>query len=357
MTKNIFMESGTTLLLHDDLGCDLTSWSVGNRAPDNGAYDGLNARSFISAVSEMTHPSDTCDGAADDDAGEARMDIINSEVAYLGYQASESYGISYKVRGYCTDESNPEVFDRVNVRGDIRFSDIHHNWFGQQYGFDPHDDSDNLRIHNNIVYENGNHGIIASKRCNDVSIQNNVVYDNALHGIMLHRSSDRGIIRNNTVSGSGSACIAIFESFDIEISDNLCTQNEEGIRLSMGSSYNKIFDNKVIDTAGRSIWMYLGSDEVEASAATDGMCTGNLFQNNYLEGSETGVAMTETRDTMLIGNTFIDTDNNEWKDSDGLVWRDNNIDGDFDMRFSDTCVTSESDFDQINGVGSNPSEC
>lgn len=59
----------------------------------------------------------------------------------------------------------------------------------------------------------GNHGIIASKRCNDVSIQNNVVYDNKEHGIMLHRSSDMGIIRNNTVTGSGSACIAIFESF------------------------------------------------------------------------------------------------------------------------------------------------
>lgn len=37
---------------------------------------------------------------------------------------------SSQVRGYCTDGSNPEVFDRVNVRGDIRFSDIHHNWFG-----------------------------------------------------------------------------------------------------------------------------------------------------------------------------------------------------------------------------------
>lgn len=24
-----------------------------------------------------------------------------------------------------------------------------------QYGFDPHDDSDNLRIHNNVVYDNG----------------------------------------------------------------------------------------------------------------------------------------------------------------------------------------------------------
>ncbi len=63
------------------------------------------------------------------------------------------------------------------------------------------------------VFRSGNHGIIASKRCNDVSIQNNEVWGSADHGIMLHRSSDKGIIRNNTVTNSGSACIAIFESF------------------------------------------------------------------------------------------------------------------------------------------------
>ena len=39
------------------------------------------------------------------------------------------------------------------------------------YGFDPHDDSDFLTIHDNEVYGNGYHGIIASKRCNGVSIQ------------------------------------------------------------------------------------------------------------------------------------------------------------------------------------------
>ncbi len=38
---------------------------------------------------------------------------------------------------------------------------------------------------------------------------------------------------------------------DIEISDNVCTDNAEGIRLSMGSSYNKIYDNEVINTNGR----------------------------------------------------------------------------------------------------------
>lgn len=46
-----------------------------------------------------------------------------------------------------------------------------------------------------------------------MSIQNNEVYSNKGHGIMLHRSSDDGIIRNNTVTDSGSACIALFESF------------------------------------------------------------------------------------------------------------------------------------------------
>ena len=37
-----------------------------------------------------------------------------------------------------------------------------------------------------------------------------------MHGIMLHRSSDDAIVRNNTVTNSGSACIALFESFGEE---------------------------------------------------------------------------------------------------------------------------------------------
>ena len=38
--------------------------------------------------------------------------------------------ISHKVRGFCSDKSNPEVFDDVNVYGNIYNSDIHHNNFG-----------------------------------------------------------------------------------------------------------------------------------------------------------------------------------------------------------------------------------
>ena len=67
-------------------------------------------------------------------------------------------------------------------------------------------------------------------------------------------------------------------------------------------------------------WLYLGSDEIEASSGTSGRCTGNLFKDNYVEGSARGVYMSETRDNMITSNSFIDTDENEFEDSDGLLW-------------------------------------
>lgn len=43
------------------------------------------------------------------------QDIISSEISHLGWFDAESYGLSWKVRGYCNDESNPEIFDKVQV--------------------------------------------------------------------------------------------------------------------------------------------------------------------------------------------------------------------------------------------------
>lgn len=48
----------------------------------------------------MLHPDVTCDGMAQNDMGECRMDIVKSEIGYLGYDATESYGITWKVN--CT---------------------------------------------------------------------------------------------------------------------------------------------------------------------------------------------------------------------------------------------------------------
>ncbi|MCC2659186.1 MAG: hypothetical protein K0Q76_4294, partial [Panacagrimonas sp.] len=176
------------------------SWDAATGAPDTNVADG---RAFIRVRSRLAS-----DGAA---ALESRMDVISSEVAYLGYAGAEAYGLVWKVLGSPT--SVPDLYDRVQVRGDILDSNIHHNYFGVytfghqggrwannevaynvEYGIDPHDDSDALLIENNFVHHNGNHGIIASKRCDHVTIRNNRSWDNAGNGVMLHRSSDDGLV-------------------------------------------------------------------------------------------------------------------------------------------------------------------
>ena len=68
------------------------SWDTSSNGPDEDETDG---RSYISAVSEML----TGDGCAKKDMGEARMDIEDSEMGYLGYHGTESYGLTWKVCG------------------------------------------------------------------------------------------------------------------------------------------------------------------------------------------------------------------------------------------------------------------
>lgn len=66
------------------------------RTVDTNVTDG---RSYISVVSEVVRDdlNYTCLGKAKKNMGEARMDIVNSEIAYLGFYDSESYGLTWKV--------------------------------------------------------------------------------------------------------------------------------------------------------------------------------------------------------------------------------------------------------------------
>lgn len=53
------------------------------------------------------------------------MDIIDSKMGNLGWKDAESYGLTWKVRGFCTDLSNEEIFEDHNVYGDIKGSEIY----------------------------------------------------------------------------------------------------------------------------------------------------------------------------------------------------------------------------------------
>ncbi|CAM9715159.1 unnamed protein product, partial [Discosporangium mesarthrocarpum] len=283
-------------------GTVISSWDVSKGDVDRNVKDG---RSYLSAITEIiTDASETCDGKALNDKGEARMDIIDSTVAYMGWYYPESYGIAYKVRGLCKDLSNEEIFDHVAVRGDIINSNIHHNYFGHYsfghqggnwsfnavhhnvgYGFDPHDDSDFATIQGNHVFNNGWHGIIASKRCNHVHILDNVVHNNGKNGLMLHRSCDYSIIRGNTVYENGDSGLALYETSNVRVENNYFHDNmRHGMRWSMGSSYNKVLNNTI--TAGRNnpnpryaIFMYRGKDMVGIPGTTGRPTANKIFEN------------------------------------------------------------------------------
>ena len=71
------------------------SWDTDNNAVDEDQDDG---RSYISAVSEIiVDESESCSERPKSSMGEARMDIEDSEMGYLGFHDGESYGLSWKV--------------------------------------------------------------------------------------------------------------------------------------------------------------------------------------------------------------------------------------------------------------------
>ena len=101
----------------------------------------------------------------------SRMDIADSEIAYLGYSRPENgphstYGISWKM--------SANKLGTAVLTGEVSGSKFHDNYFGAytfgaigmtwkdnefydntRYGLDPHDDSNGFLIENNAFYRNG----------------------------------------------------------------------------------------------------------------------------------------------------------------------------------------------------------
>ncbi|MEM7386541.1 MAG: right-handed parallel beta-helix repeat-containing protein, partial [Verrucomicrobiota bacterium] len=224
-------------------GVRILSWDKAANGPDE-EFENFG-RAFIRVRSGMD---------SDDVVRQSRMDIVDSEIAHLGYQGAEAYGLTWKVKGF--DGIDESIFEKVEVFGNIKRSTIHHLHYAvytygawgcvweenelhsnNLYGFDPHDDSDNLWIINNTVYGNGTHGIIASKRCDQVRIIRNRSFQNGKAGIMLHRSSGDSLIENNDTFDNIDSGIAIFASDRVDIRDNRVSGNQgSGIRLSVGSA-------------------------------------------------------------------------------------------------------------------------
>jgi len=303
---------GSTVWIKADFGTinitnsKVTSWNESAGSPDTEIS--TYKRAFINARSSLAS-----DGVT---PRESRMNIVNSEIGYLGFNGGESYGLSWKVIG-----SSPGLYDKVGVFGNVTGSRIHHNYFGAytfggegmvfrnnefdnniQYGLDPHDDSDNLIIENNNIHNNGNHGLICSKRCNNLTIRNNISSNNRGNGIMLHRNTDFSLVEGNTVNDNTDSGIAVFDSHNNIIRNNTALRNKNGIRFSVGSSNNEISGNEFGVNTSYGIYFYKGSD---APSSGDGRPKNNTFTgNNVHDNLNYTIKLKEGDNNTFTNNTF-----------------------------------------------------
>src|SRR5260221_904980 len=301
----------------------ITSWDSAVNGPDTEIEP--YRRAYVRARSSLDP-----DGVT---AHESRMDVINSEICYLGSHHTEAYGLVWKVVDTTATNLPPgstqTIFDVVNVYGDILNSHLHDNFFGMYsfgqfgghfatnevdhnigYGFDPHDDSDYLVIENNNVHHNGWHGIIASKRCDHLIIRNNMSWSNSRNGIMLHRHCNDTVIAGNQSFLNADSGIALFDVERVTVTNNLCLSNSNaGIRLSVDAANNLVANNEAGYSGKYGLYLYQGSDAPEpddTDPVTNGRPRFNMLVNNFIHDYGAEAAKLQNSDSnYVIGNSFI----------------------------------------------------
>ena len=380
---NIYLENGATLLLHGSIGggdvdqlrlrsnnatgttarveiraqwgtidirsTQVTSWNESAAAPDT-EYTKYG-RAFIRAISYLVGSTPR----------ESTLNIVDSDVGYLGYYAAESYGLAWKVRG-----TTSGLYDLVEVGGDVINSTIHHNYFGMytygaygmnitdsefysniQYGVDPHDDSDSLLVEDNYIHHNGNHGFICSQRCDNLTVRNNTSSFNTGAGFMLHRAVVDTVVEGNVAASNTDAGFAIFDSYDNILRGNTAQSNKYGIRLSVGSSDNSIEDNVFSGNTQYGIYMYLGSD---APTINDGRPARNTFSGNEVSGGTMGIKATAGIDNAFVANTF--AGHSQYTaylmDSSGNTFEANELGGGYvSLKGASACTVADSDTSSV----------
>lgn len=200
-----------------------------------------------------------------------RMDIVNSDLSYLGYAFEEGepggvYGVSWRIA--------EGTLGRQLMTGEIRNSRFHHNYFGAYtfgatgmiwqgneffdnavYGLDPHDDSNHFLVEGNRAYRNGKHGIIFSKRCFANVIRKNESFENGFHGIMLHEQSNGNVVVDNMAADNRDG-IVIVGAHNNLVAGNTVRGNFQGIRVSDSATMNRIENNTILQTAKHGIRLY-----------------------------------------------------------------------------------------------------
>ena len=236
------------------------------------------------------------------------MDITNSEIAYLGYEAGYGAGrtgLRYEGGDGSIIKGNNihDLWFALYTRGTgglvVEDNHVHNNG---HYGLDPHTGTHDMIIRNNTVHDNGSTGIICSLDCYNIIIEDNKVYNNTKWGIMFSRNMSDSVARNNIVSNELRGII-VSESHDNEVYNNTVSSSGSGIEVNEDSYDNIIHDNTMIDIPVPS----------DALLIENGAAEENTFYSNVLFDMD-GNRIELGEESMQEGLSDVDSDNSETND-------------------------------------------
>ena len=194
----------------------------------------------------------------------------------------------------------------------FRGNRFHHNL---GYGFDPHDFTHHVLVENNEAFENGNHGFIISRGCNNFVFRGNVSYNNhyhlgeaerRAHGFMIDPGSPTSqypqvasfdnLFENNQAYGNDGYGMRVLGANTNTIQSNTFRDNGQGIRANGADTTantwqeNQVFDNRdggIVTTSAASTGIpapkLMREETVVTGSAAPGAVV-ELFSDNGGQG-------------------------------------------------------------------------
>src|SRR5215208_6070706 len=171
------------------------------------------------------------------------MNITNSNLSYLGYDGGgrkDTWGITYYSGDGSIISNNTFSFNYrgFHVSGNASNIMFVNNTINNSYqdGLVVNNiNSTNLRIYNNAIYNNTNHGVFCPQLCKNILLKNNSVYNNTGTGIFLNHFTVNSEIKNNAVYDNDGSGITLSNSSRNVIANNTIDRNWFGVIVNQSS--------------------------------------------------------------------------------------------------------------------------
>lgn len=270
-------------------------------------------------------------------AKNGRLDAINVTFSYLGNDLPDAakkaertnqaqkeggtYGVSWRISDdmlgveIATGWVEDSIFTH-NHFGAYSYGASGIRWLGNDfiyndvYGLDPHDDSNNALIENNLFAYNGKHGFIVSKRCDYNIIRSNISVGNKLHGYMLHKDSVYNLIENNIAYDNTDNFVVFDSDFNMIRSNLSYNARSSHVRINENARNNYVMNNQFVG-GRRGIFAYGGVANLYVA--------GNAFKVNR------EVLSTEGAQNIFFGGNTIESLAYKINHGDRLIFGHNTV--------------------------------